>query len=647
MRRASRLRILAPCAVLALVCSGALWGQEPTGAPPFVQEAARRFVASRAGQAQARLEVVTTRQSVDPATGRTRWIVKVADTRSGRVTGVVLDDRGPQFTLDQVPAPERSALRARRTVVDPLLEGTLARPEDRTPVPVLIWLQQPPEGPGARPAPRAPHDELRNAEQAKALAQRLDQRRAAALLPVVQPLLARLRQLGYAPVADGLAPVIAVSLPPAAIREIARWPGVAAVYLDVVNTPDMEVARATQKVSIVHNRAISGTGVKIAMVEVGGRIASNPYLELTQVTDFICPTASSHSTGVAGIINSLHPTVRGMAPGALLWVGGSCSGLSSELQNRANAAADWGARAINLSWGFTSSGTPGINDRFFDDMVINRHLFFAKSSGNRAGSCQGDGKLTSPGLAYNLVTVGGYDDLNTTDWTDDIIDECSSYVNPNSMHDDREKPELVAPSMNINSTTTSGGVGNIGSGTSWSAAMVTATAALLMQRAPALQFWPEAIKAILMATAVHNIEGDRRLSERDGAGAVSADRADDVVRGWRGGWNAQNYVCDDSTPGPTVQATMTLVAGRQTRVAAVWNTDPNYDSYEFQPGADLDLTVLDPSSTVVATSASLDNTYEIVEFVPASSGVYTLRVTAARCDYSPRYLAWAWWRAGS
>jgi hypothetical protein len=381
------------------------------------------------------------------------------------------------------------------------------------------------------------------------------------------------------------------------------------------------------------------------MVEVGGRIASSPYLELFQDETNVCVTASTHSTGVAGLINSVHPTVRGVAPGAWLWAGGSCSGFTSQLQNAATAAADWGARAINLSWGGSTSLFPGVVDRFFDDMVLNRHVFVVKSAGNRAGVCQGDARLTSPGLAYNLVTVGGYDDRNTVDWNDDIMDECSSYVDAASTNGDRQKPEVAAPSMNINSTTLTG-VGNIGSGTSWSSGLVTAVAALLMQRAPELQFWPESLKAILMATALHNIEGEPALSDKDGAGGVSAERADDVARRFRGDWDGVSYECDESTIPPPIDIPMALLASRRTRAAIAWDTDTAYELYDVQPGADLDIVVLDPQSNVVASSTSLDNTYELVDFLPAADGQYTLRITTSRCDLSPRSLGWAWWRAG-
>src|SRR5204862_205804 len=66
-------------------------------------------------------------------------------------------------------------------------------------------------------------------------------------------------------------------------------------------------------------------------------------------------------------------------------------------------------------------------------------------------------------------------------------------------------------------------------GTSMAAAMVSGAAALVMERAPWLKGSPEAVRALLIATAVHNLAGDRRLSDKDGTGGLSVDRADEVA----------------------------------------------------------------------------------------------------------------------
>jgi hypothetical protein len=456
----------------------------------------------------------------------------------------------------------------------------------------------------------------------------------------------KLEAMGVEVTAAKYDPVLYASLAPAAVVEVAGWPEVDTVYLDRINEPELEVARSTVNANIVHGRGITGSGIRVAQIEVGGRIAtSNPYLAgVTQNTTYVCSTVSSHSTAVAGIIRSTHPTRRGIAPGALLWAGGSCYGYSSQLQNRSTVAADWGARSLNLSWGSNTNLVLGADDRFYDSMVINRYRSAVKSAGNEAGLCRSrTGNVTSPGLAYNVITVGNFDDRNTVSWTGDIMDSCSSWRDPVSTHNDREKPEVSAPGSFINSTTTaSPWTGAVGSGTSYAAPVVTGATALLLQRNSALTSWPEAVKAILMATAVHNVEGATRLSEYDGAGGVVLDRADNVARRYTGNWGALGYACSTTTP--LTVTTMSLTAGVRTRVVIAWDNDPAYTNYATRPSADLDLHVVNPSGSIVAISSSWDNTYEIVDFTPSVTGSYQLRVLRYRCDLSPRWLGWAWRR---
>ncbi len=87
---------------------------------------------------------------------------------------------------------------------------------------------------------------------------------------------------------------------------------------------------------------------------------------------------------------------------------------------------------------------------------------------------------------------------------------------------------------------------------------------------------------------------------------------------------------------------MMLQAGRKTRVVIVWDQNPNYAYYASKPSADLDLQIFGPSNTIVASSYSYDNTYEIVEFTPPVTGTYTIQVDKVRCNLTPKYLGWAW-----
>jgi hypothetical protein len=168
-----------------------------------------------------------------------------------------------------------------------------------------------------------------------------------------------------------------------------------------------------------------------------------------------------------------------------------------------------------------------------------------------------------------------------------------------------------------------------------------------MQRQPTLQTWPEVVKAIILATAVGNPDRaspllERGVDKKDGAGGIWMPYADSVARGVNGNWKAYNYTC--ATANPLTLMTMSLAAGRQTRVVIAWDTNPAYplDSYKLQPSADLDLYVYNSSGAVVTRSVSYDSTYEIVVFTPSTSGTYSVRVTRPRCSMDPRYLGGAW-----
>ncbi len=608
--------------------------------PEGLARVAIQMVSERSGVPQESLRVVNRAPANYPLQGATVLQFKLESTADGSAYGIALDARGQAVDMAALDAAEQAAYSARYGRLEPALAERLANAPENQGVDVAIWLREPAYTGPARPVPGS--NALATEQATQAYFAQVDAQRAAFVAPLVAPVMARMTELGLKPTSEAYSPVLFASLSPAAIRTVAAWDEVDRIYLSPTNTSDMEVARQTINAHTVNSRGYTGSGVQVAQIEVGGRIATgNPYLSgVVQNTTYVCSSASSHSTGVAGIIRSTHGTVKGIAYGASLWAGGSCSGSSSELLNRSTAAADWGARALNLSWGSDVNLVPGSNDRFYDDMIINRYRTVVKSAGNQGAT---DGDVTSPGLAYNLITVGNFDDRNSTTWSGDLMSSSSSWRDPISNSGDREKPEMSAPGTTINSTTTaSPWTGAIGSGTSFAAPMVTGGAALLMQRSSSLTSWPEAVKAILMATSVHNIEGSTRLSEYDGAGAIVLDRADDVARGVNGTWGAQSYTC--STASTLNVGTMSLTSGVRTRVVIAWDTDDSYSSYSTKPGADLDLKILNSSGTVVASSSSYDNTYEIVEYTPSSSGTYTIQVYKYRCDYNPQWLGWAWYR---
>jgi subtilisin family serine protease len=171
------------------------------------------------------------------------------------------------------------------------------------------------------------------------------------------------------------------------------------------------------------------------------------------------------------------------------------------------------------------------------DYFVNYARTVVKSAGNVDDTC--DFEVTS-GVGFNTITVGNYDDMGSCDWVDDAISPGSCWGDPYSPHGDRQKPEVAAPGTNIttldeNVTETDTCVLLESSGTSFSAPHVAGAAALLIARDLAYKEWPELAKATLMATAFNNVEGGRRLSEKDGAGGIDAAAADAPRAGVGGG----------------------------------------------------------------------------------------------------------------
>lgn len=658
-RRLPTVALLAAFCMLlgiALTTGGGATAQRPGSvqSPVDLNQVALARLADRRGVSPSDLDVVSSGEARYSLLNKTVFDFKVRDKHARRITVITLSADGQEVDSEELAASEEAARTAKYGKLDPalaeLLEGAIAY----EPVEVIVWLRGPHyEGPPRLRRRKGGEPPLRRAESDEFL-RGVDAKLKAAVKPVVAPVAAKLERLGYTVMTDDFTPAIHVKLPPVVISEVEQWGEVERIYLSERYHQTLNVARDTIEADVVNARGFDGTGVRVGQVEVGGRVASgNPNLPgMSLSTVYQCAYDSPHGTGVAGIIRSTHATIRGVAPGATLWAGGSCAGVESEVQSQSTAAADWGARAINLSFGRDTALAVGSLDRFYDRMVINRYRTIVVAAGNEAAGTQPDGtpcpstsgNVLSPGLAYNVITVGNFNDQNTPVWPDDAVGPCSSWRDPTSSHGDREKPEVAAPGTLITTTSIAAPWDNYtDSGTSFAAPMVTGGAALMMDRDPVLESNPEAVRAILMATAVNDIEDTPTvLSERDGAGGIVLDRADDVVRDVNGSWDTRAYTC--SSPNFTRLTTMTLNAGVRARFVMSWTNNPSYSAYANQQGADIDLEVIDSAGNVVASSYTWDDSYDIAEFTPTVAGTYHLEVYKNRCSYNPQYVGWAWYQ---
>jgi hypothetical protein len=565
-------------------------------------------------------------RTLDP---RTRTVVRsLMDTNGNPVDGEAL---------------RRRAIELRDAKNGKLHASLVEKLEDGASHDVAFWLVQP----AAAPALRAMLDDALHAGVPAEDARRIALEAAAASVGPGNTAFAAAAIAAGAKILhqDTITPIVFVHASPDVIRALAQRNDVDLAYWSSPTwEPEGEFgeldaaalamfndwASKTARTDAVHRRGITGAGVKVLVNDTGEVRTTNPYLPPIVTGGSL--SVQAHATAVAGIICSDHVPHTGAAPGLtqLYSYGGS---------GDTNAPIAWawgmnqGISFGNCSWWNGQKGQIQFLDRYFDYIIRNFAVMLFKSSGNQG---TGDGKVTTPGNGYNMIASGNSDDRNNWDWNDDIMSSSSSWVNPIEGHD---KPEVTACGTTITTTTTSSPwIGAQGTGTSYASPVTCGIAALLAETNTQLQAKPEAVRALLMAGAFHNIEGAAALSDRDGAGHVDAAASQSALA--KGQLHAVTLTPASFTGG-VYEVTIPLVANDETRICANWFSVANSSYSTDVLEMDLDMTVW-LGSTLVASSASQFNPFEIVQFVPPATGNYTVRFQNQRFLGASEPFAMAW-----
>ena len=287
----------------------------------------------------------------------------------------------------------------------------------------------------------------------------------------------------------------------------------------------------------------TGQGVTVAVLDTGvdnlpdfsGRLiggvdltgGNNPYQD-----DY------GHGTFVAGLIAgngaSSGGQYPGEAPGANLLsikVAGAngtthLGTLISALQWAVDHRGGYGIKVLNLSLGFQPTESTVLNP--LDQAVEaawNTGITVVASAGN-AGPF--NGTILSPGDDPLVITVGALDDMATPSVSDDEMNNFSSagptspdgWVKPDLVTSGRSVVSLAAPGSTIYNNNPSARVGPAnfaGSGTSFSAAIASGAAALVLAENPGLT--PDQVKARLLGNTNLGPVGNPFV---DGHGALNA-----------------------------------------------------------------------------------------------------------------------------
>jgi serine protease AprX len=278
-----------------------------------------------------------------------------------------------------------------------------------------------------------------------------------------------------------------------------------------------------------------GRGVDVALVDTG--VADAPGLGSAVVRRAdLTAEAATRAAGLDGFGHGTHLAgiVAGLAPGA---------GVVSVKVADHRGATDLRTLVAGVDWVIRHRSTGGRNIR-----VLNLSLGVAATDGDlaplgaaverawRAGIvvvvAAGNGGRAAAGLDRPatepfVLAVGASDSRGTADRSDDAVASFSS------RGDARRVPDLVAPGTSVVSLRAPGSEadrrapaarvgrsGFRGTGTSQSAAVASAAAALVLSRSPELT--PDQVKAVLTGSAIPLPDAGRRAQ---GGGALDLWRA--------------------------------------------------------------------------------------------------------------------------
>jgi hypothetical protein len=559
------------------------------------------------------------------------WETKVIGLKSGMVFDVALDLTGKPVDVQQLLLHEQAAHDLSLGKLTPKLANYLLPASPTEKVTVLIWLSSNSSGPGPY-APR--HALLEAATQRARSAQK-------ALLAALQS-----DELVYASI---YAPLVVARLTPARIRQLSRSTGLGILMIDISRNyelADLVSVTQTTQARVVWDRGFTGGNVTAAVVEwdrVGGW-ANNALIPVV-ATNIPTGVVGEHATQVAGIIAS-RAGFSGIRVYGMAYASNILSANTGSYSNNSDPyliqAIEWaitnGANVLTHSYSAPITNNPysqfgSAYVSFMDYIVSNLRVTQTIAAGNYG--VFNSYNVTTPGVSHNAITVGSYSDMNTPDWNDDRFSDFSCYV-VQSPHGDEVKPDVINVGELIISTGVTQPLSGYTKGTSFATPGVAGIAALLMSRNSTLKIWPEAVKAIIMATAAHDLGQPRNIQ---GAGAVVASYADGALTAFPSAWVDYGVIHPNpswnSTPGVIVKSyNIYAFPGLRVRAAFVWDynvTASSPDAAYGQPDsllADFDMTVMDPNGNVVATDTTFDNNNAWVDFIAPTSGFYTVNIVA-------------------
>ena len=574
------------------------------------------------------LQVVRLDPGTESPTGHIDAL-KTVDRSTGEPFELAFDEHGERVDLE-ARLQELAARRADRfgRLDETLFEHLADRADDER-IAVVVWPRIEQAGPTYEKPTDRPTLEMPDEE-------RKDRERAMAATRELRTALKRAKVEIEDSVDD--VPCVRATATVADLRKLATHRAVGVIHFDDTSEIlDLGDSIAVARSDSAHAAGFDGTGVRVAVWESGPSVTTNLAFAGRFTTS---PSASNHARLTSAVVKNTEAGLpHGHAPDCNLY-SANTSGTD---------ALRWAVRDPQLctvvSQSFHRNTEPGgaglQSDDLLKDWLALRWPYptFLQAAGN---FWQGDADNIQPPESefvnhkgFNSLAVGSHDDSAGAMATDSV------FRNPSSTHGDRELPEIAANGTGVSANSQSM------SGTSFAAPAAAGVTALLQDVDATLCSWPEGCRAILMASAGRNVRGSTwwqdvvsRVDARDGAGAVDAHAgvviaqqrrwrdAPATRRGWDIGTISSGVIGSDRLATFRYRiAVPALVFAPTVKVALAW--DSAVTSSGDTPTAstltvDLDLLVRDSTGAQVASAASWDNSYEVVEFAAQRGETYEI-----------------------
>ena len=346
----------------------------------------------------------------------------------------------------------------------------------------------------------------------------------------------------------------------------------------------------------LENNKCSGTGVKIGILETDLVDKTHSILSDATVTvnKRMFDSTGDHATQVASIIHTV-------APEAELY--------SITIKNSPREEIDWfldnDVDIVNCSYGeLNPTGKYSSESAYMDYAVYTYKLTIVAAVGNEG---EDTGYVANPALGYNVIGVGACTSR------DNFASQFSSYKVLNGP----SKPNIVAPGecMRI-----PGFDGDVYDGTSYSAPIISACIALLMQDYEQMRIHPEYVMSFLYAnTKIDSYDVVASgFAEYNGSGCLNFDEF-----WWNYGLNVNDRIASGNSDW-TKTMNIHLRAKQQYKISLCWLAKAT-GSTSGTKTSNLDMVLYDESGKVLTKSTSTVNNYELIYFEPtAVDAVYTM-----------------------